>query len=148
MSMLEKLNNDMKAAMKARDKDRLQTIRMLKSALQNEALAKRDSLTEDEELTVLAREKKQRLDSLEEFNKAGRTDLVEGIQLELDIVSKYLPEQLSDDDIVTLVKSVIDEIGASGMQDMGKVMSAVMPKVRGRADGNLVNQTVKSELAK
>lgn len=137
----------MKAAMKAKDKAKLKTIRMLKASLQNEKLAKQDDLTEQEELDILAREKKQRFDSLQEFKQAGRDDLVDEVEEELAIVAEYLPEPLSDDEVKEIVQSVIDSVNASGMQDMGKVMGAVMPKVKGRADGNFVSEVVKAKLS-
>lgn len=147
MSVLDQLNQDMKVAMKAKDKAKLKTIRMLKASLQNEKLAKQDDLTEQEELDILAREKKQRLDSLQEFKQAGRDDLVDEVEEELTIVAEYLPEPLSDNEVKEIVQSVIDSVNASGMQDMGKVMGAVMPKVKGRADGNFVSEVVKAKLS-
>ncbi|WP_278902115.1 GatB/YqeY domain-containing protein [Dolosigranulum pigrum] len=147
MSVLDQLNQDMKAAMKAKDKAKLKTIRMLKASLQNEKLAKQDDLTEQEELDILAREKKQRLDSLQEFKQAGRDDLVDEVEEELAIVAEYLPEPLSDNEVKEIVQSVIDSVNASGMQDMGKVMGAVMLKVKGRADGNFVSEVVKAKLS-
>lgn len=137
----------MKVAMKAKDKAKLKTIRMLKASLQNEKLAKQDDLTEQEELDILAREKKQRLDSLQEFKQAGRDDLVDEVEEELAIVAEYLPEPLSDNEVKEIVQSVIESVDASGMQDMGKVMGAVMPKVKGRADGNFVSEVVKAKLS-
>ena len=137
----------MKAAMKAKDKAKLKTNRMLKASLQNEKLAKQDDLTEQEELDILAREKKQRLDSLQEFKQAGRDDLVDEVEEELAIVAEYLPEPLSDNEVKEIIQSVIDSVNASGMQDMGKVMGAVMPKVKGRADGNFVSEVVKAKLS-
>lgn len=133
--------------MKAKDKAKLKTIRMLKASLQNEKLAKQDDLTEQEELDILAREKKQRLDSLQEFKQAGRDDLVDEVEEELAIVAEYLPEPLSDNEVKEIIQSVIDSVNASGMQDMGKVMGAVMPKVKGRADGNFVSEVVKAKLS-
>lgn len=133
--------------MKAKDKAKLKTIRMLKASLQNEKLAKQDDLTEQEELDILAREKKQRLDSLQEFKQAGRDDLVDEVEEELAIVAEYLPEPLSDNEVKEIVQSVIESVDASGMQDMGKVMGAVMPKVKGRADGNFVSEVVKAKLS-
>lgn len=146
MSILDQLNQDMKAAMKAKDKESLQTIRMLKSALQNEQLKNQTELSEDEELTVLSREKKQRNDSLAEFKSAGRDDLVSKTERELEIVNKYLPAQLTEEEIIEIVRQTVQDTNASSMQDMGKVMGAVMPKVKGKADGGLVNRIVKNEL--
>ncbi|HIZ70672.1 MAG TPA: GatB/YqeY domain-containing protein [Candidatus Atopostipes pullistercoris] len=147
MSILDQLNEDMKAAMKAKEKERLTTIRMVKAALQNEKIAKGRELTPDEEITILSREKKQRMDSYEEFSKAGREDLVEKLEKELEVVNQYLPEQLSDDEVRSIVKETIDEVGAESMKDMGKVMTNIMPKVAGAADGSKINQMVKEELS-
>ena len=143
MSILDQLNEDMKAAMKAKEKERLTTIRMVKAALQNEKIAKGRELTPDEEITILSREKKQRMDSYEEFSKAGREDLIEKLEKELEVVNQYLPEQLSDDEVRSIVKETIDEVGAESMKDMGKVMTNIMPKVAGAADGSKINQMVK-----
>lgn len=148
MSVLDQLNQDMKTAMKAKDRESLTTIRMIKSTIQNEEIAKGRDLTADEELTILAREKKQRLESLEEFKKADRADLVEKLEVELKIVDQYLPEQLSDDEVRVIVQETIDEVGAESMKDMGTVMSAVMPKVQGRADGGQINGLVRELLSK
>ena len=148
MSLLEQLNSDMKLMMKNREKDKLVVIRMVKASLQNEAIKlKKDSLTGDEELTVLSREIKQRKDSLHEFSKANRFDLVDKVQKEIDILDVYLPEQLSEEELQTIVKETITETGASSKADMGKVMSAIMPKVKGKADGAVINRLVSEQLS-
>lgn len=147
MSLLDQLNQDMKAAMKAKNKEDLTTIRMLKSAVQNEEISAGGELSEETELKVLSREKKQRVDSLKEFSDAGREDLVAKLEKEIEIVDRYLPEQLSDDELRKVVKETIEETGATSMQDMGKVMGAIMPKVQGKANGNQVNAIVKEELS-
>lgn len=147
MSLLERLNEDMKHAMKNKEKEKLSVIRMIKASLQNESIKLGKELSEDEELTVLSREVKQRKDSLQEFEKAGRTDLAEKINTELTYVKEYLPKQLTEVEIKTIVKEAIQEVGASSKSDMGKVMAVVMPKVKGKADGSLVNKLVLSELA-
>ncbi|MCY7617383.1 MULTISPECIES: GatB/YqeY domain-containing protein [Bacillus] len=148
MSLLEQLNTDMKLFMKNREKDKLVVIRMVKASLQNEAIKlKKDSLTGDEELTVLSREIKQRKDSLHEFSKANRLDLVDKVQKEIDILDVYLPEQLSEEELQTIVKETIAETGASSKADMGKVMSAIMPKVKGKADGAVINRLVSEQLS-
>lgn len=146
MSLLSDLNEDIKTAMKSHDKERLSVLRMVKASLQNATIAKREDLSSDEEIAVVSRERKQRNDSLEEFKKADRPDLVHAIEKELAIVNEYLPKQLSEEEVRNIVKDTIVEIEASSMQDMGKVMSALMPKVKGMADGKLVNQLVKEEL--
>ncbi|AOZ89987.1 hypothetical protein BK049_15575 [Bacillus xiamenensis] len=148
MSLLEQLNSDMKLFMKNREKDKLVVIRMVKASLQNEAIRlKKDSLTGDEELTVLSREIKQRKDSLHEFSKANRLDLVDKVQKEIDILDVYLPEQLSEEELQAVVKETIAETGASSKADMGKVMSAIMPKVKGKADGAVINRLVSEQLS-
>lgn len=148
MSLLERLNNDMKQAMKNKEKDKLSVIRMIKSSLQNEAikLGKKE-LSEEEELTILSRESKQRKDSLHEFDKAGRNDLTEKLRAELTIVELYMPKQLTEEELSDIVKETISEIGANSKADMGKVMAAIMPKVKGKADGSLVNKLVQQHLS-
>ncbi|MFT9598901.1 GatB/YqeY domain-containing protein [Mesobacillus sp.] len=148
MSLLERLNNDMKQAMKNKEKDRLTTIRMVKASLQNEAIKfGKQELSEEEELTVLSREVKQRKDSLQEFEKAGRQDLVEKIQKELKHVEIYMPQQLSEEEVTEIVKEAIAETGAASKADMGRVMAVLMPKVKGKADGSLVNKLVQQHLS-
>ncbi|WP_082233793.1 GatB/YqeY domain-containing protein [Halobacillus massiliensis] len=148
MTITERLTQDMKTAMKARDKKTLSTIRMVKASLQNEAIKLgKDELSEEEELTVLSREVKQRKDSLHEFKEAGREDLVEELNEEIKILQVYMPEQLSDSELEQIVQETIQEVGASSKADMGKVMSAVMPKVKGKTEGSKVNQLVLKKLS-
>jgi len=138
----------MKQAMKNKEKEKLSVLRMLKAALQNEAIKLGKSpLSEDEELTVLSRELKQRKDSLREFENAGRSDLVEKVKTEIDIVQSYMPKPLTEDELRELIEQTIKEVGASSKADMGKVMSAIMPKVKGKADGSLVNKLVQQQLS-
>ena len=147
MSLLERLNSDIKHAMKSKEKDKLSVIRMIKSSIQNEAIKTGNELSEDEELTVLSREVKQRKDSLHEFDKAGRQDLVEKIRTELQYVELYMPKQLSEEEVSEIVKQAISETGASSKAEMGKVMSVIMPKVKGKAEGSLVNKLVQQHLS-
>ena len=148
MSLLERLNKDIILAMKNKEKGKLTTFRMIKSSLQNEAIKLgKQVLSEEEELTVLSREMKQRKDSLQEFEKAGREDLVEKLQIELSYVEIYMPQQLSEEEITEIVVESIAETGASSKVDMGRVMAAVMPKVKGKADGSLVNKLVQQHLS-
>ncbi|MEK4969215.1 GatB/YqeY domain-containing protein [Cytobacillus sp. FSL R7-0696] len=147
MSLLERLNEDMKQAMRNKEKDKLTVIRMIKASLQNEAIKEGKDLTEDQELTVLSREVKQRKDSLHEFDKAGREDLVEKIRTELQYVELYMPEQLSDEEVSAIVKKTIADTGATSKAEMGKVMSAIMPKLKGKADGALINKLVQQHLS-
>ena len=147
MSLLEKLNTDLVQAMKNKDKNRLATVRMLKAAIQNEALKlRKPELTSEEEVTVLSREMKQRKDSHQEFIKAGREDLLEKLNIEIAIVQEYMPKQMSEEEVTQVVQETIAETGATSKADLGKVMAALMPKVKGKADGALVNQIVRNLL--
>lgn len=147
MSLLSTLNDDMKTAMKAKDKETLSVIRMLKASIQNEQIKIGQELNAEEELTVLSREMKQRRDSLTEFEKAGRDDLAEKVKGEIAIVEKYLPEQLSEEEIRGIVQAAIEKTGATSPKEFGKVMGVVMPQVKGKADGNQVNAVVKELLS-
>ncbi|MDA9470170.1 GatB/YqeY domain-containing protein [Enterococcus sp. 5H] len=146
MSLLTTLNDDIKTAMKSKDKETLSVLRMLKSAIQNEQIKVGRDLNGEEELTVLSREMKQRRDSLSEFEKAGRDDLADKVKIEITIVEKYMPKQLSEEEIRQIVQKAIDQTGASSPKEFGKVMGAVMPEVKGKADGNQVNAIVKELL--
>lgn len=147
MNLLDRLTVDMKEAMKNKEKQRLSVIRMVKSALQNEAIKLKRELTEDEALTVLNRELKQRKDSLHEFEKAGREDLAEKVRAEIEILRVYMPKQLSEEEVAIIVQEAISEVGASTKADIGKVMAAIMPKVKGKTDGAVVNRLVQQYLS-
>lgn len=147
MSLDKKLMDDMKQAMKNKDKETVSVIRMIRSALQNETIKKNGSLSEEDEIAVLSRELKQRKDSLQAFDKAGRHDLVEKLEFEMKVLERYLPKQLTNEELEQIIQETIKEIGASSKQDFGKVMSKVMPKVKGRADGKVVNQLVQQYLS-
>lgn len=147
MTLLTTINEDVKTAMKARDKEKLSVLRMLKSALQNEQIKKGTELNEEEELSVLSREMKQRRDSLTEFKNADRQDLVEKLEKEIVIVESYLPKQLTEEELQSIVQEVIASVNATSTSDFGKVMGAIMPKVKGKADGNAVNRIVKEQLS-
>ncbi|GAA0330869.1 GatB/YqeY domain-containing protein [Oceanobacillus sp. FSL W7-1293] len=147
MTLLDRLNQDMKQAMKNKDKETLSVIRMVKASIQNESIKLgKDTLSEDEELTILSREVKQRKDSLQEFKNAGREDLVEKTEKELEILEQYLPKQLSDEELTSIIQETIKEVNADSMKDMGKVMGSVMPKVKGQADGTKIKQIVEQQL--
>ncbi|WP_332690904.1 GatB/YqeY domain-containing protein [Halalkalibacter lacteus] len=147
MNLLERLNQDMKNAMKNKEKDRLSVIRMVKSSLQNEKYKLGRELTDDDSLTVLNRELKQRKDSLHEFEQANREDLASKLRDEIVVLEDYMPEQLSEEEVTQIVVQTIAEVGASTKGDMGKVMGAIMPKVKGKADGGLVNRLVQQYLS-
>lgn len=146
MRLVERLTDDMKQAMKNKDKLKLSVIRMVKSSIKNEEINQGKELSDDEVLTVLTRELKQRRDSLQEFEKAGRDDLAAASRDEIAVLMEYMPEQLGEDDIRKLVAEAIEQSGASSKKDMGKVMGVLMPKVKGRADGALVNKIVQELL--
>ncbi|AVK99940.1 GatB/YqeY domain-containing protein [Pediococcus inopinatus] len=147
MSLVDTITDDMKTAMKARDKETLSVIRMLKAALMNEKVKVNHELSDEEAQAVIGREYKQRKESVEEFAKGNRDDLVQSTEAEIKIVEKYLPKQLSKDEIEKIVADTVSAVGATSSSDFGKVMGAVMPKVKGIADGKLVNQAVKSQLS-
>jgi uncharacterized protein len=145
----ERLRNDLTTAMKARDQVRVATIRMALSAINTEEVAgdAHRELTDDEVVTVLGREQKKRRESAEAFDGAGRTELAERERAEQAVLSDYLPTQISDEDLATIVTAVISETGAAGPKQMGVVMKAVQPQVAGRADGRRVSAEVKRQLS-
>ncbi len=142
MSLREKLVEDLKAAMRAGDTLKVAVIRLARSEIQNAEIAKARSLTDEELVEVLAREAKRRREAIEQFRKGGRTDLVDKEAAELRILEGYLPQQLSEAEITGIAQEVIAELHATCKADKGKVMSALMQRVRGRADGKLVSQVV------
>ncbi len=147
MSLKERLAADLKDAMRQRDERRRDTLRMALAALHNAEIEARGELDEDATLAVLSKEAKTRRESIEEFKKGSRQDLVDKEMEELEVISTYLPQQLSRDDIVTAARQVIEEAGASGMKDLGRVMPVLMERLRGRADGRTVNEVVRELLA-
>ncbi len=143
MSLKEQLSNDLKEAMKEKDQLKKNVITMVRADIKQVEVDKRIDLEDDGIIEIIAKQVKQRRDAQEEFEKGGRQDLVEQAQQEIQLLMKYLPAQMSEDEIEKLVKDTILEIGAQSMKDMGKVMVALMPKTRGKADGKLVNEIVK-----
>ncbi|PAK82503.1 GatB/YqeY domain-containing protein [Lentilactobacillus parakefiri] len=147
MSVYDKLLSDMKDAMKARDKVRLGVIRGIKAQVMNAKVADGNhDLTEDQINDIIMKEIKQLKESLEEFQKADRQDLVEEQQAKLKIAEEYAPKQLSEAEVEKVVQETISQIGAESMADFGKVMGAIMPKVKGQADGSIINKLVKQQL--
>ena len=142
MTLTERINQDIKTAMKAKDKDSLKVLRMLKAALQKEALEQPEPLSQDQEITIISRELKQRRDSLAEFEKAGREDLVSATQDEIVIVQKYLPEQLSPEALEAKVREIMAQVGATSKADFGKVMGLSASSLKGQADGQATTETV------
>jgi uncharacterized protein len=141
MSVLEQVRSDTTAAMKAGEKERVGALRMIVNELQ-----KAEKEGDADEIAVLQRERKRRLESAEAYREAGRTDLAEGEEREAELIEGYLPEQLSDEELRAIVGDVVAETGASSPKEMGQVMSQVMPKVEGRADGKRVSGLVKELL--
>nr|WP_041275195.1 GatB/YqeY domain-containing protein [Desulfotomaculum nigrificans] len=138
--------NDMKEAMKAKDKLKVDTIRMVNAAIKNAEINAKKELSESEVIDVIAREIKMRRDALEEYKKANRPDEMAKIKEEIDILMAYMPKQLSESEIRQIVQETINQTSAQGAKDMGKVMGILMPKVKGKADGKLVSNIVKELL--
>ena len=147
MSIQTKLLDDMKAAMKSGDKIRLETIRGLRSQLKNREIEKGEGLSQDDEIQVLMTASKRRKESIEQFRSGQRFDRAEEEQKEFDIIQEYLPQQMTEQEITSLVDTVITELSASSTSDMGKVMGKIIPQVKGRADGKLIQKIVQQKLA-
>jgi uncharacterized protein YqeY len=145
-NLKQRINDDVKTAMRAKEKTRLLALRMIMAAFKQKEVDERIELNDDEVLTILDKMAKQLRDSINQFQKAGRTDLVEKENFELEIVQSYLPAALTDEEINQLIKSAIDETDASSMKDMGKVMGILKPKVQGRTDMGKLSGLVKQQL--
>ncbi|MBQ8043765.1 MAG: GatB/YqeY domain-containing protein [Clostridia bacterium] len=148
MGLKEDLMKALKEAMQAKDTLRKETITMLRAAILQVEKDGQKELTETEMQAIVAKEVKKRKESIADFEKGGRLDIVEQVNKEIEILSVYLPEQLSEQEITDLVVTTIGAVGAAGMKDMGKVMGALREKTAGKADGKLVSDIVKAELAK
>jgi uncharacterized protein len=144
MSLLDKVKEDTTAAMKAGERERVSALRLVTNELQK--AHKEAAGSEADEVAVLQRERKRRLEAAEAYREAAREDLAEGEEREAAIIEAYLPAQLSDDELQAIVGDVVAETGASSPQEMGRVMSLVMPKIQGRADGKRVSALVKEKL--
>ena len=151
MSLKEQIGEDIKTAMKAKDKVRLQTVRSIKKAILEKEVELRpqgkDSLSPEQEIELLSQQAKQRRDSIEQFKNAGRDDLADKESQELKVIESYLPAQASDEEIETLVDELIAASGASTMKDLGKVMGPAMKQLKGKADGKKIQALVKSKLS-
>lgn len=150
-SLLDRLNEDLKQAMRDKDKVRLRTLRSLRAALKNKEIEQRQDgaetvLSEQEQLAVIRKQVNQRKDSIEQYEEAGREDLVEKERAELAVLDEYMPDQLSDEDLDDILQDIIDDVGAESMADMGPVMGRAMDQLRGRVDGGRVQERVKSLL--
>lgn len=146
MPLLEKIDDDLKSAMKSSDSLKVSVLRMAKAALKNRQIDKGGPLSEEDFFSVISTLSKQRKESIEQFSKGGREDLAEKERQELSILQSYLPRQLSAEEIDRIILDAILESSAKGMKDIGKVMRIVMPRVQGTADGKVVNQRVKDLL--
>jgi uncharacterized protein YqeY len=136
----ERLTQDSRAALKAGDKVRLSTIRMMLAEIKNAEIAKRGDLTDEETAAVVAREARRRREAIEEFGKGGRQDLVDKETYELSVIQEYMPEQMSEEEVRGIVAETISEAAATSPSDLGKVMGLLMPKVKGMADGKMINR--------
>jgi uncharacterized protein YqeY len=147
MSFKTKIDQDMVAAAKGKDKMTLSSLRLIKTALHNREIDLKRDVNDTEFLQILSSMVKQRRDSIEQFERGGRQDLVEKEQAELKIIQAFMPEQMSEEDILQEIRKAIDETGALSVKDMGKVMKILMPKLTGKADGKLLGEKVKAALS-
>ena len=147
MSLVEQLKQDMITAMKEKDKERLTVIRMVKASLDKERIDSKKEINDDLLIDVVNKQIKMRNDSIEEFSKANRTDLVDSVKKEVEVLMKYLPEQLELSEVEEIITSAIESVEASSMKDMGKVMQEVKPKVNGRFDMKKVSEIIKGKLS-
>ena len=142
----QRLVDDMKSAMRAKEKDRLLTIRTILAAIKQQEVDTREDVNDTDVLVILDKQSKQRRESISQFSSAGRDDLVAQEELELGFIQEYLPAPMSNDDIQSLIKEAIDATEASSMKDMGKVMAYIKPKAQGRADMGKISGQIKSAL--
>lgn len=145
--MREKILADLVAAMKNQDKETLAVLRMVKGAMQLEEINVKHELTDDEVLTVLVKQIKTRKESIVEFEKGNRLDLIEATNKEIEILNKYMPEQLSDEEVNKIIDEAFAEIKPESNKDMGKIMAYVNPKLKGKTDMSKVSQIIKSKLS-
>ena len=142
MTLAERINGDLRQAMKEKDENRRSTLRLVLASIQNAEIAKQKKLDDADVLSVLAREAKQRKESIESFKQGNRPDLATKEEEELAIITGYLPTQLSRDEIIEMAKKVITDAGATGIRDKGKVMSQIVPQTKGKAEGKDVSDVV------
>ncbi|MFA6391589.1 MAG: GatB/YqeY domain-containing protein [Patescibacteria group bacterium] len=147
MGLKEKLEQDVVTALKAKEPEKVSTLRMVLSAVKNESIAKRKELSEEETMIVVQREIKKRKESAEAFEKGGRTELSEAESAEANLLQQYLPEPLSETELEQIIKEAIESTGAESMKDMGKVISQVMAKAQGKAEGKVVSEKVRQILS-
>ena len=147
MSRIATIEEELKEAMKARDAERRDALRLILNALKSSQKELQRPLSEDEELQVLQRERKRRLEAAEAFRTGGREEQAQSEERELEILEEFMPEPLSEEEIEEIVDDAIAEVGATSMADLGRVMADIMPQIAGRADGSTVSQIVREKLA-
>ena len=147
MSLKERLADDLKSAMKNKDVIRKNVVQMVRAAVLQVEKDKKITLDDEGVLEVIAKQMKQRRDSLPDYEKSGRDDLIAELKAEMDVLTEYLPKQLTREELYVIVEEAVKATGASSMKDMGKIMAAVMPKTKGRADGRLINEIAKELLS-
>lgn len=145
--MKEKILNDLKAAMKSQDKERLAVIRMVKGAIQMEELNVKHELSDDEVITIIAKQIKTRKESITEFEKGNRNDLIEQVQSEIAILEEYMPEQMSEEEILAEIDKAFSAINPTGVSDMGKLMGHLTPIFKGKADMSMVSKIIRERLS-
>ena len=147
MNLSERVRNDLTKAMKADQKVRISTLRLLLSALHNEEIELQRELGDEDAVRIVRKEIKQRLESIREFERGGRADLVQSEEQELAILQEYAPKLMEEEEVEKYVDETIAEVGASESKDLGRVMAAVMPKLAGKAEGSVVNRIVREKLS-
>lgn len=146
MSLKEKLQEDLKSSMKNKDTIKKSVVTLIRAAIKQHEVDNRVELTDDAIIDIISKQLKQRKDSLAEFEKANRDDLIEETKSEIQVLEGYLPQQLSEEELEKIVIETIAEVGATSMKDMGKIMATIKPKTAGRADGRKINELVKKNL--
>lgn len=148
MSLKKQLMDDLKSAMKNKDTIRKNTITLIRAAIKQKEVDEREEVSDEDVISIISKQLKERRDSLEDFEMANRDDLAENTRKEIDVLIDYLPKQLTEEEVGEIVSETINELNATSMKDIGIIMKTVMPKVQGRADGNMVNKKAREILNK
>ena len=146
MTLKDKLMDDLKQSMKNKEQIRKSVVILIRSAIKQKEVDERVEVSEEDVLAIISKQMKQRKDALEEFKKAQREDLILQTEQEIEILTQYLPKQLTDDELESIIQEIINQIGATTMKDMGKIMGLATPKVQGKADGKRINEIAKKFL--
>ena len=146
MSLKEKLQEDLKLSMKNKDTVKKSVVTLIRASIKQYEVDTRTELDDDGIMDIITKQLKQRREALTEFAKASRDDLVKETEAEIEVLKEYLPQQLSEEELDVIVKETISEVGATSMKDMGRIMAAIKPKTKGRADGKMINELVKKNL--